>query len=67
MTAKFKAPDGYTAHVLVMLSGSRLYMLFVHAKNGTDKLFKALDRVVRAERRRLTRCVSSGGAPPSSR
>ncbi len=43
ITAKFKAPDGYSAHVLVMLSGSRLYMVFVHAKNGTDKLFKALD------------------------
>jgi hypothetical protein len=43
MKAKFKAPDGYSARVLVMLSGSRLYMLFVHAKTGTDKLFETLD------------------------
>jgi hypothetical protein len=41
--AKFKAPDGYSARVLVMLAGSRLYVLFVHAKGGTDKLFRALD------------------------
>jgi hypothetical protein len=41
--ATFKAPDGYSARVLVMLAGSRLYVLFVHAKSGTDKLFRALD------------------------
>ncbi len=26
-----------------MLAGSRLYVLFVHAKTGTDKLFHTLD------------------------
>jgi hypothetical protein len=41
--AKFKAPDGYSAHVMVVLDGSRMYMLFVHAKTGTDRLFRALD------------------------
>jgi hypothetical protein len=41
--AKFKAPDGYSAHIVVLVDGSRLYMLFSHAKTGTDRLFKALD------------------------
>ncbi len=41
--ATFKARDGYTARGLVMVHGSVLYMEFVHAKTGTDRLFKALD------------------------
>jgi hypothetical protein len=41
--AKFKAPDGYSAHIVVMVDGARLYMLFSHAKHGTDRLFKTLD------------------------
>jgi hypothetical protein len=39
----FKAPDGYRADVLVIASGSRLIMLFVHSKTGTDHLYKALE------------------------
>jgi hypothetical protein len=42
--AKFKAPDGYSARVLVVLKHSRIYVLFVHAKSGTDKLFDAFDK-----------------------
>jgi hypothetical protein len=42
--AKFKAPDGYSAHVLVMVKGSRIYVLYVHAKSGTDRLFDAFDK-----------------------
>jgi hypothetical protein len=41
--ATFKASDGYSAHGLVMIHGTRMYMEFVHAKTGTDRLFKALD------------------------
>jgi hypothetical protein len=44
LDATFKAPDGYSARVLVMLKGSRIYLLYVHAKSGTDKLFEALDK-----------------------
>jgi hypothetical protein len=43
LDAKLKAPDGYGARALVMLSGSRLYLLFVHSKTGSDRLFKAFD------------------------
>jgi hypothetical protein len=41
--AKLKAPDGYEARALVMLSSSHLYVLFVHSKTGTDELFDAFD------------------------
>ena len=41
--AKLKAPDGYSAHVLVLLGGDKLYVLLVHAKTGTDRLYRALD------------------------
>jgi hypothetical protein len=41
--AKLKAPDGYGARALVVLSGSRLYLLFVHAKTGSDRLFNAFN------------------------
>ena len=41
--AKMKAPDGYEARALVMLSSSHLYVLFVHSKTGTDTLFDAFD------------------------
>jgi hypothetical protein len=44
LDATFKAPDGYSARVLVMLKGSRIYLLYVHAKSGTDKLFEAFDK-----------------------
>ncbi len=40
---RFDAPDGYRADVLVMASGSRLIMLLVHSKTGTDRLYKALE------------------------
>jgi len=39
----FDAPDGYRADVLIMASGSRLIMLLVHSKTGTDRLYKALE------------------------
>jgi hypothetical protein len=42
--ATFEAPDGYRAKVLVVGAGERLYVLFAHAKQGTDALFRALDR-----------------------
>ena len=40
---RFDAPDGYRADVLIVASGSRLIMLLVHAKTGTDRLYKALE------------------------
>ena len=40
---RFNAPDGYKAHLLVVSSGSTLIMLIVHAKTGTDRLYKALE------------------------
>jgi hypothetical protein len=40
---RFNAPDGYRAHLLVVASGSTLIMLIVHAKMGTDRLYKALE------------------------
>jgi hypothetical protein len=37
-----KVHDGYTARFLVLTSGSRIYLLGVHAKRGTDRLYDAL-------------------------
>lgn len=42
--AKFKTPDGYSARFLVVMKNSRIYVLFAHAKSGTDKLFDAFDK-----------------------
>jgi hypothetical protein len=43
LEATFKAPDGYPVHALVMSWGKKLYVLFVHAKAGTERLYHALD------------------------
>jgi len=37
-----KVSDGYGARVMVLSSGNRIYMLGVHAKLGTDRLYDAL-------------------------
>jgi hypothetical protein len=37
-----KVHDGYSARFLVLMSGSRIYLLGVHAKRGTDRLYNAL-------------------------
>ena len=37
-----KVSDGYTARFMVLISGSRIYLLGVHAKTGTDRLYDAL-------------------------
>jgi len=37
-----KVHDGYNARFLVLMSGSRLYLLGVHSKRGTDRLYNAL-------------------------
>jgi len=34
--------DGYGARVMVLSSGNRLFMLGVHARRGTDRLYAAL-------------------------
>ena len=34
--------DGYAARFIVLISGAHIYMLGVHAKQGTDRLYKAL-------------------------
>ena len=34
--------DGYAARFIVLISGSHIFMLGVHAKQGTDRLYKAL-------------------------
>ena len=44
LDARFKAPDGYTAHAIVFMNSRDLYVLFVHAKTGTEKLFQALNK-----------------------
>ena len=40
---KFKDAHGYPARMMVVLSGSSLIVLLVHAKSGVDRLYKALD------------------------
>jgi hypothetical protein len=40
---KFKAGDGYSGRMLVVANGGSVVMLIVHAKSGTDRLFKALE------------------------
>ena len=37
-----KVRDGYDARFLVLISGSRIYLLGTHAKRGTDRLYDAL-------------------------
>jgi hypothetical protein len=37
-----KVSDGYAARVMVLSSGNRIFMLGVHAKHGTDRLYDAL-------------------------
>ena len=37
-----KAPDGYAAQLVVLSSRNRIYMLGVHAKHGTKRLYDAL-------------------------
>jgi hypothetical protein len=34
--------DGYAARFIVLISGAHIYMLGVHAKQGTDRLYNAL-------------------------
>jgi len=43
LEVKFKAGDGYSGRMLVIASGSSLIMVLVHAKTGTDRLYKALE------------------------
>ena len=44
MEATFKAPDGYGARMLVLSFDAKMYVLFVHAKTGVDRLYNALDK-----------------------
>ena len=37
-----KVSDGYSARLMVLSSGRRIFLLGVHAKTGTDRLYKAL-------------------------
>jgi hypothetical protein len=37
-----KVHDGYNARFLVLMSGAHLYLLGVHSKRGTDRLYNAL-------------------------
>lgn len=37
-----KVSDGYDARFIVLISGTRIYLLGVHAKLGTDRLYDAL-------------------------
>jgi hypothetical protein len=39
MEAELEAPDGYPARVLVVLSGSRMFMLVAHSAQGTDQIY----------------------------
>jgi hypothetical protein len=43
LDATFKAKDGYSAHLLVIIDSWYVYMLIVHSKAGTERLFHALD------------------------
>jgi hypothetical protein len=43
LDATFKAKDGYSAHIMVILDTRYVYMLIVHAKTGTERLFGALN------------------------
>jgi hypothetical protein len=40
---EFNAPDGYSARVLVVARGATMIMVLVHARSGTDRLYKALE------------------------
>ena len=37
-----KVSDGYGARVMVLSSGNRIFMLGVHSKHGTERLYDAL-------------------------
>lgn len=37
-----KVSDGYSARLIVLISGRRIFLLGVHSKTGTDRLYKAL-------------------------
>jgi hypothetical protein len=43
LEAKFTAGDGYSGRMLVIASGSSLIMVIVHAKTGTERLYRALE------------------------
>jgi hypothetical protein len=43
LDAIFKAKDGYSAHIMVILDTRYVYMLIVHSKSGTERLFNALN------------------------
>jgi hypothetical protein len=43
LDATFKAKDGYSAHIMVILDTRYVYMLIVHSKSGTERLFSALN------------------------
>ncbi|MGQ0825645.1 MAG: hypothetical protein ACT4OX_11595 [Actinomycetota bacterium] len=42
MDATLDGPDGHPVRVLVVMSGSRLYILMAHAVQGTEKIFDEL-------------------------
>ena len=48
LETRFKMGDGYAAHILVMMTGSHIYVLYVHAKTGADRLYSALDKSFQA-------------------
>ena len=39
MEAKVKAPDGYPAHIRVVLADTQLFMLVAHSSQGTEKIY----------------------------
>jgi hypothetical protein len=44
LDAHVKGPDGYAARVAAIVSAHHMYILIVHAKSGTDRLFNALEQ-----------------------
>jgi hypothetical protein len=42
LEVRVEVPDGYAARLRVLSSGNRVYMLGVHAKRVTDRLYEAL-------------------------
>ncbi len=42
LEVRAKVSDGYGARVMVLSSGNRIFMLGVHSKQGTDRLYDAL-------------------------
>lgn len=43
LDVRFKAGDGYSGRMLVISTDSAIVMVLVHAKTGTDRLYKALE------------------------